>query len=64
MNILLLFTDPFSCGYLYLFQPVCRDGEVLVLEVLKERDEGEPPSAVVSTLQDLQLGCGKLNDVI
>lgn len=29
MNILLLFTDHCSGGYLYLFQPVCRDGEVL-----------------------------------
>lgn len=30
MNILLLFTDQCSGGYLYLFQPVCRDGEVLL----------------------------------
>lgn len=29
MNILLHFTDRCSSGYLYLFQSVCRDGEVL-----------------------------------
>lgn len=30
MNVVLLFTDQCSGGYLYLFQPLCRDGEVLL----------------------------------
>lgn len=43
MSILLLFTDQCSRGDLYLFQPVRRDGEVLLdlKEVLKER-RGRP----------------------
>lgn len=64
MNILLLFADQCSSGFLYLFLPLCSDGEILLgFGAVEGEMRGEPPPAVVSVLWDLQLGSGKLSYV-